>query len=290
MTLRRIEKILVPIALTREGEIAIEQAIKFQKVFGSRIIIMNIIPAKNGIRIFTGKEAQKRAVERAKLKLNDFLENYFAGEIPGFVSAEVRSGGLIPSIIQASKDFATQLIIIKKSKRLVGRFAAFRRHNAEKLIGQSLCPILTISQDFTPSVIKEIVMPVDISKKTDAKMRWAVFIAKAFSAKVTIISVLNINIEKRTSLTYRKAVAMEEQLQAEGIDSRVLLINETSGKQADIFLRNADNVNPDMIMIMTHEETMLLGEYIGKFAREVIHRAQPPVFNVVPKTGTLFDV
>jgi hypothetical protein len=41
---------------------------------------------------------------------------------------------------------------------------------------------------------------------------------------------------------------------------------------------------------MTHEETILFGDYIGHFAREVIHRAVQPVFNVVPRVGTLFDV
>jgi nucleotide-binding universal stress UspA family protein len=133
-------------------------------------------------------------------------------------------------------------------------------------------------------------MPVDISKKTDDKVRWAIFLAKNFNARVTIISVLDIDIETRTSLAYRKAVTMEEQLQSENIDCDVLVITDTTGHHYESFLRQVNKVNPDLIVIMTHEESLLFGEYIGTFAREVIHRAEQPVFNVVPRVGTLFDV
>jgi nucleotide-binding universal stress UspA family protein len=285
-----IERILVPIALTWEGEIAMEQAVKFQKVFGSRLTIMNIIPRTRERTGIFRKESPAMVLERAHVKLEEFVANFFGGKLPDYVNLHVRCGALIPSIIDASKEFSSQLIIIKKSKRIIGKFAAFRRHNAEKLIGQSFCPVLTISEDFTHEGIKNIVMPVDITKKSDDKVRWAIFLAKRFNARVTIISVLDINIEARTSLAYRKAVAIEDQLLGENIECEMLLITEASGVLWEVFLKQAERVNPDLIVIMTHEETILFGDYIGHFAREVIHRAVQPVFNVVPRVGTLFEV
>ena len=291
MKLKRIEKILVPVALTREGEIAVDQAVKFHSVFGSRIIVMTIIPGRSRFaRLLRGSDATESAIARAKGRLEEFLLNIFDGEIPDYISTDVRCGGLINNIIEASKEFASQLIIIKKSKRLIGKFAAFRRHNAEKLIGRAFCPILTINNDSTAENVNNIVIPVDISKKTDTKMRWDIFIAKAFKAKITIISVLDINIDKRRSLAYRKAIAMEEQLKNEGVSCEVLLITETKGKQADIFLKSAAQINPDMIMIMTGEKMMMFGEYIGPFAKDIIHHSVTPVINVVPRVGSLFDV
>jgi nucleotide-binding universal stress UspA family protein len=290
MATKRIEQILIPLALTREGEIAIEQGVKFHEVFGSRLIIMNIIPRNRPLIRLTRNETPGKTLEKAHNRLEEFVSKFFNGEIPPWVNLQVRCGRLIPTIIEASKDFSSQLIIIKKSKRIIGSFAAFRRNNADKLIGQSFCPVLTISENFTHEGIREIVMPVDITKKTDDKVRWAIFLAKSFNARVTIISVLDINIETRTSLAYRKAVTMEEQLQSEKIDCDVLVITDTSGHHYESFLNQVSKVNPDLIIIMTHEESLLFGEYIGAFAREVIHRAQQPVFNVVPRVGTLFDV
>ena len=290
MTTKRIEQILIPLALTREGEIAMEQGMKFHEVFGSKLIIMNIIPRNRPLIRLTRNETPGKTLEKAHNRLEEFVRKFFNGEIPPFVNLQVRCGRLIPTIIDASKDFSSQLIIIKKSKRIIGSFAAFRRNNADKLIGQSFCPVLTISENFTHEGIREIVMPVDITKKTDDKVRWAIFLAKSFNARVTIISVLDINIETRTSLAYRKAVSIEEQLQSEKIDCDVLLITETSGYHYESFLNQVSKVNPDLIIIMTHEESLLFGEYIGAFAREVIHRAEQPVFNVVPRVGTLFDV
>lgn len=290
MGTRNIEKILVPIALTREGEIAIEQAFKFHEVFGSKLIIMNVIPRARQRTGFLTRETPTQVLEKAYIKLEEFVRRFFNGELPEFINLQVRCGDLISSIIETSKEFSSQLIIIKKSSRIIGKFAAFRRHNADKLIGQSFCPVLTISENFTHEGIREIVMPVDISKKTDDKVRWAIYLAKSFNAKVTIISVLDINIETRTSLAYRKAVSIEEQLEAENIDCKVHLITEPSGKHYEVFLRQVEKVNPDLIIIMTHEESILFGEYIGPFASEVIHRAIQPVFNVVPRVGAMFDV
>jgi nucleotide-binding universal stress UspA family protein len=290
MATKRIEQILIPLALTREGEIAMEQGVKFHEVFGSRLIIMNIIPRNRPLIRLSRREQSATTLEKAHHRLEEFVRKFFNGEIPSYVNLQVRCGSLIATIIDASKDFSSQLIIIKKSKRIIGKFAAFRRNNADKLIGQSFCPVLTISENFTHEGIREIVMPVDISKKTDDKVRWAIFLAKSFNARVTIISVLDINIEARTSLAYRKAVTMEEQLKSENIDCDVLVITETSGQHYESFLQQVSKVNPDLIVIMTHEESLLFGEYIGTFAREIIHRAEQPVFNVVPRVGTLFDV
>ncbi|MCK7521591.1 MAG: universal stress protein [Ignavibacteriales bacterium] len=107
------------------------------------------------------------------------------------------------------------MIIIKKSKRIIGKFAAFRKNNADILIGKSFCPVLTISENFTHDGIREIVMPVDITKKTEEKVRWAIYLAKNFNARVTVISVLDINIDARKSLTYQKALRIEEQITEE---------------------------------------------------------------------------
>jgi nucleotide-binding universal stress UspA family protein len=290
MSTKRIEQILVPIALTHEGEIAIEQAVKFHEVFGSRLIIMNIIPRIRLLIRLKGAETPAIVIDRAHHRLEEFVRKFFNGKIPDYVNLQVRCGKLIPSIIDASKDFSSQLIIIKKSKRIIGRFAAFRGHNADKLISQSFCPVLTISENFTHKGISEIVIPVDISKKTDDKVRWAIYLAKNFNARVTVISVLDININTRESLAYRKAVSIEEQLLADKIECNVVLITETSGAHYDIFLKHVARINPDLIVIMTHEEALLFGDYIGTFAQEVIHRAAQPVFNVVPRVGTLFDV
>jgi len=290
MTTNRIEKILVPIALTQEGRIAIEQAVKFKNVFGSGLIIMNIIPEEKLINRILGKGDPAKVLDKAYHHLEEFVRKVFRGEIPDFVNLQVRQGSLIPTILQASKDFSSQMIIIKKSKRIIGKFASFRVNNADKLISQSFCPVLTISENFTHDAIKEIVMPVDITKKTDDKVRWAIYLAKSFSARVTVISVLDINIDARKSLTYQKALKIENQLTEEGVDCNVLLITETSGTHHEIFLRQLARVKPDLVIIMTHEESILTGDYIGKFALEVIHGAKQPVFNVVPRTGSLFEL
>jgi nucleotide-binding universal stress UspA family protein len=291
MTTKKIEKILVPITLTSEGKIAIEQAVKFQAVFGSTIVVMNVIPPPNNtLKNLLAWKSDKKTLDKAYQRLEGFVKCFFGNKIPDYIKLDVRTGTLIASIIDASIYFGSELIIIKKSKRIIGKFATFRKNNADKLIGQSFCPVLTISENFTHEGIKDIVMPVDITKNTDEKVRWAIYLAKNFNARITMISVLDINIEVKKSLAYRKATHIEDQLINEQIECDILLITETSGANYEIFLRQVSKINPDLIIIMTHEESILFSDYIGRFAREVIHRAVQPVFNVVPRAGTHFSV
>jgi len=290
MASKQIERILVPVALTHEGQVAIEEALMFNKVFGSKLIIVNIIHEDRLVRRILSKVKTFSVLEKANRRLEEFVKNIFGGIVPDFVKLQVRQGSLIPTIIQTSKEFSTHLIIIKKSHQIIGRFAAFRTHNADKLIGQSFCPVLTITENFTHDGIKEIMIPVDITRRTDDKIKWAAYLAKKFNARVTVVSVLSLNIDSKRSLAYQKALTIEEELKTENINCRVLLITETSGKQYDIFLNQVENANPDLIVIMTHEDTLLFSEYIGSFARAVIHKAKQPVFNVVPKEDSFFKV
>jgi hypothetical protein len=66
-----IDKILVPIAITKEGKTDLNQALYFHQVFSSRITLLHIIQPGHLIqRIFKHKEYKIRKKAR---KLNGFF-------------------------------------------------------------------------------------------------------------------------------------------------------------------------------------------------------------------------
>ena len=55
----------------------------------------------------------------------------------------------------------------------------------------------------------------------------------------------------------------------------------------DVVLSYIDELKPDLVLMMTHQESIHFDNYIGKFANEIIHRSESPVFNLVPRKETL---
>lgn len=287
---KEINRILVPVSLTREGEIAINQAMLFHEAFSARITILNVIPGSGFLHRIIRPRQRQRMEEKAYCRLRAFIDKYFEGNIPRFVDAEVSSGRLVPAILQTALDLRSDIIIIKKSKKIYGRFAAFRQHNADRLIGEAHCPVLTIKEKYTAEGIRNILIPLDITKKADIKVNWVIFLAQNFKARVIIISVLKARIPEEKSLAFRKAKQIEDRIREYGIECKINVVQDMENKSHDVFLKQAENMDHDLMVIMTHQESILFSDHIGHFAKEIIHRAQQPVFNVVPRKETIFQM
>ena len=61
-----------------------------------------------------------------------------------------------------------------------------------------------------------------------------------------------------------------------------MLLEKGDKPEEDQVLAYARHYRPDLMLIMTHQENILFDNYLGSFAREVIHRAKMPVFSVIP--------
>ena len=282
-----IKKILAPVPLGSDCKIAIQQAMIFHKVYGSEIILLHVETEFSFFHRLLRPARLKKHIKRAKKKLKKYARNYFGGEIPDFISMQVRTGELIQEILLAAKNTKCDLIIISKGERIVSRLSFLKNENADKLISGSICPVLTISGKHTENGIKDILIPVDITKKITNKVAWVKYLAKKFNAKVHVISVLNLDIPPLKSLAYRKALEIENSIKAVGLEVNVELLKSRNQPMHDVVLSHIHEIKPDLVLMMTHQESILFDNYIGKFASEIIHRSESPVFNLVPRKETL---
>ena len=225
--------------------------------------------------------------------MKEYARNYFGGEIPDFISMQISTGELVQEILLAAKKTKCDLIIISKGERIVSRLSFLKNENADKLISGAICPVLTISGKHTEKGIKDIMIPVDITKKITNKVAWVKYLAKKFNSKVHVISVLDLDIALLKSLAHRKALEIENSIKEVGLDVNVELVKADNRSMHDVVLSHIDELQPDLVLMMTHQESILFDNYIGKFAGEIIHRSESPVFNLVPRketlTGNLLD-
>lgn len=285
-----INKILVPIAISKGGKIAISQALYFHQVFSSRITILHIVPAAYIIsRIFKNKEYEQNK-KRNQKKLTKFVKFFFKGGIPAYIDLRIIVGELVPIILKTADDQKYDLIIIKKSKKIKGVFYNLRKHNTDRIIGASPCPVLTIKETWTKIGIREILIPLDISKQFRTKIFWAIELALKFKAKIRIISVLRFNIGIEESYTYRKCKILEKWIKGHDIECDIRILKSKEHKMHEAVKFFSKKERPDLTIIMTHQESVMNENYIGRFAAEIIHNCPTPVLSIVPGHDNVFSV
>jgi len=284
-----IDKILVPIAITKEGKTALNQAVYFHQVFSSRITLLHIVPPCHIIkRIFKHKEYRKRK-KRSQKKLTEFVRSNFKGTIPDYIDLMIIVGELVPTIIKIADNQRYDLIILKKSKITKGPFYNLRKHNTDRIIGASSCPVLTIKETWTKMGIREILIPLEIGKHIRTKIFWAIELARRFKAKIRIVSVLKINIDIEESYTYRKCKILEKWIKGHDIECDIRILKSKEHKIHETVQFFSMKECPDLTIIMTHQESRIDENHIGRFASEIIHNCPTPVLSIVPERDNVFS-
>lgn len=284
-----IKKILVPVPLTDEFCVPLHQAMHFNKAYATEIILLNVTTDNSLSQRIFNRDKMSRRNRESEERLKAFTLEYFNGSIPEKVSLKVARGPLIPTILKEATEMRCDLIIIRKAEKNKNPLAFLKTENADKLISEAVCPVLTISKDPTTEKIKDILLPVDIFKKTANKVAWAISIARQFGSRLHIVSVLSMDIKPEDSLSFKKSKGIEKTIRKEGIDVDTVLLKSGSKSIAQTVLDYAERLQPDMLMIMTHQESVLLDNYLGTFAGDIIHKSEIPVFSVVPRKETILE-
>ena len=284
----QIKQILVPVPLNRNMIAPINQAIYFHEKFGSHIVLLHVESELRFFQKWFPWRIQKKHRKKALKRFRRQVKHFFPGNpLLKQFEYQIVNGKLIPSILKVSTRRKSDLVIIKKARRAQGKASIFRKENADKLISDSKCPVMTMFKDPKNKGINRILLPVDITKNTDKKVTWAISLAKKFSASIHIVSVQHLEIERVHSLSYNKGRRIERDIKKQGIDVDLVLLKAEKRTADEVVLDYAKKLKPDLLLIMTHQETILFDNYLGAFAREIVHKSSVPVISVVPQKDSL---
>ena len=284
----QIERILVPVPLNRNMIAPINQAIYFHEKFGSDIVLLHVESELPFLQKWFPWRIQKKHRKKALKRFRRQVKHFFPGNpLLKQFEYQIVTGKLIPSILKVSNRRKSDLVIIKKARRAQGKASIFRKENADKLISDSKCPVMTMFKEPKIKGINRILLPVDVTKNSDKKVAWAISLAKKFSASIHIVSVQHLEIESVHSLSYKKGRRIERDIKKHGIDVDLVLLKAEKRTADEVVLDYAKKLKPDLLLIMTHQETILFDNYLGAFAREIVHKSSVPVISIVPQKDSL---
>ena len=268
------KKILVPIPLNDVGKIALNQAVLIANALSMKITVHHVIISSG--RVKHKRQLRKTAEEETLAFLNEFFNN----NVPDYVDIKVSIGGLVDKILEVSRNYMYDLIIIKKSERKVSRRNWIATNDSDKIICSAHSSVITINDNWTENGIKTILVPIDISQSTFKKLSWASRIALNFDAKIQIASALNIDMNERKSLAFRKARAIRRMLTEKGVKNGFEVIKAEGKEKYQNIIDVSEECNADILIIRTHERVFRRRGDIGKFVAEIIHKSKIPVLTV----------
>lgn len=287
----KLERILVPVSLSGDGEDALKQAVFFKKKMNSKITLIHVTPAASNLKSLVQAELNKRLQARAMVRLIRFAKLQFKGRIPEYVDLRVEIGQHVSTIIEVANKDDYSLVIIRKNERIEGLAGKLKKHSADKFVQEIKCPVLSVKDRWTYRGVRNILVPVDIRQHSRDLLNWSVYLAKKLNTRITLISVLNVKVELEKSLAYKKAKLLERSIREEGITCEVRIFENEEEDKIESLLQHAKHEKADLVLAQGAQGILFGDSQSENFTSRLLHDSIKPVLRLgATKTGLIKDL
>lgn len=279
-----LKSILAYLPQNGEAEL-LNQALFFHKSLKMRIFILRILKQSTSVfQKFQSKKIEHK-IDIIKEELKAEISNHIEQEVPHDIIPHIRVGKVVPIINEESKKGGYEFMIVDKSEP--DSKSELYKTNLLKIISRAQCPIMLINKKITLSKINKIIIPIDISQPTKKRLIWATLFAKTFNAKVQVVSALNIDVEETQSLAFKNAEKIKNMLAERDVECDIKILKVHNQRPEKVILNYIEGEEPDLVIIRTHQESILSGSKIGRFVEEIVFNCSMPVFTVNYQTKTV---
>lgn len=276
--------ILVPTDFSTASNNAIDHAIEIAELFDNEITLLYVVEESIFKSIFGSSMEKSVMVDAITKKLSEKAEAITSKNPKITVNTLVREGKVYKQIIDVASTYACDSIVMGFAG--VNGVERFMGSTTTRVLKSSEVPVVIIKDVKSSSQYEKIVLPIDLTKESRQKVDWAVHVGKRYNSEIHVI----MEVESDEFLMNKVKASLK---QVEGIlakngikhVSKLLDDQEYPEHFGKDIIKYAEEVNADLIMIMTQKETGVQ-DYLrlGSFARHVIHESKNiPVMAINPK-------
>lgn len=235
-----------------------------------------------------GSEAGTRLTDDARRMLGELAEEI--AEKTGFAAMpRVQTGHVVNEIISAA-DQADMLVL--GARGMSPLRDVFLGTTAEKLLHKCKRPVL-VSKRPPHGPYRRVIVPVDLSTHSAAALRMAAWVAPQsyitiihafdvpFEGKLWLAGVVDAEIQRYRTLAREQAQDRIEALMR-GLGDPSLRVHQMveHGDPARIILEQEEAMNPDLVVIGKHGQSIMGDFLLGSVARHVLSNARCDVLVV----------
>ena len=293
--LEKKSKILVPVGLSDQAFIALEQAVNLAVKIQCSITVLSVLDSSASIYKLLNKDDQfGSAIEtQLKVKLESLIKPY-EKKLDSNIEILISKGKVYKEIINTASLINVDMIVMGADgadsnirKKIMGS-------NASRVVSGSDIPVITIIGKKHRKGCAKILLPLDFSKETKEKVNFAINFAKVFDSEIIVFSAVFSKDEFISNKLMRNLDQVKWFIENQGIkcsgEINKFSKNTTLSKSVLDF---SDIINPDLIIIMTQSESHFLSHFIGSTAQSIINNSEAPVLSITPtkrKDTTVYDL
>lgn len=264
------DTILVPTDFTDVSEYAVDHAIEIAKIFKHKICLLHVISRRttgSGKMMIMQENMENQA---AAISERTMLE----------VSYMIVEGSIFTTISEVADRINAEFIVMgihgmKGVQHIVGSYAY-------KVISSSNIPVVVVKHMHHHVGYRNIVLPVDFSKKRAHKIAEAIKIAKYFGATIRIFGFLST--ENKAKIIKKEALlkGVTEVFAKQDIPVTTDLLVNPGYDWAEALMRYAEEIDADLIMMVVEKAGRVSDMFYSNATERIIDKADVPLLTVAP--------
>jgi nucleotide-binding universal stress UspA family protein len=281
-----LKKILVPTDFSSHSLSALHYAAAMAKHSEAEVILLHIIEnydenVSDLSKVINVNEAIRKEVTRKLMEIKN--DNVDLWGIP--ISVRLENGKIHKVIYNMIEQEGVDLIVMgTHGSSGISSFGKFiMGSNAYRIVRIAECPVITVREEARDKVnFGRIVLPLDTTKETKDKVASAIKIAKVFKSTIHIVSVSSLidTVTQNSDKLSKQLKEVSEQISAAGVKVAIKIIKNEN--IATTVMEFAEEIDANLIIIMTAAENQLIDMTVGSTARKVIEQSAIPVLSIRP--------
>lgn len=282
----KIDKILVPTDFSPLSLSALHYAAALSRHSNAEIILYHVIETYSHNSFLDEIINIDKAIEEAVNKKMQEIKSDNMDLWGIKITVKIGHGKIYKEIGKFQKENNVDLVIMGthggdevdlSQKHILGS-------NVIRIVSGATAPVITFRKEVHDVHMGNIVLPLDITKETEQKVLSAMKLAKIFDSTIHLVSISTYFDQLRFKTSYLKEQLNKIASRIEDVGLKVETKMIRHENVANAILDYSNEINADLLMIMTREEVEESDFYnLGSSARKVIAESKIPVFSIRPE-------
>jgi nucleotide-binding universal stress UspA family protein len=277
--------ILVPYDFSEIAANALGHAVKIAEIYKNQITLLHIVEDGFFESIFGGNAMKEGLLREAiESKLDKIIQEIKAKN-DVVINKKVLEGRVYKTIVKEANEQKYDSIIMGSNgaagvEQIIGS-------TASRVIRHSEQPVVVVKEKTIGNGYQKIVLPIDTTFETRQKVTWAIHLAKKFNSVIHVIFE-NEDDEFTRSKLYATVNSVQNLLEKNNVQYVLRSLDEEQYPEnfAKDTLQYANEIDADLIMIMTQQEVGFSEFIIGSYAQQIVNQSERvPVMCINPKEG-----
>lgn len=274
-----MKQIIVAIDFSKCSLHALEYAIQLANKIDSNILLVWVDNTRSDESVYTSPLDTSR--KEINENFEEIIEKYSPSLDKGEITFKIRKGKVHIELANQAK-YSDAMLVVSGTHGVTGFEEFWIGSNAYRIVTYAPCPVITVRANYEFSdKMDKIILPIDSTLETRQKIPFSVKWAKIFNSEIHVLSLYSTSIKAVKNRVDNYSQQVVKFLEEENVNYKLATMDAENITNATI--KYANEVNGDIIAIMTEQETTTSNLFLGAYAQQMVNHSPIPVLSIHAK-------